>query len=67
MIELLEKTTPDSDSSEIAEANAITLIERYSVKPENIKRSIGEIVMATQTTTYVDTSTSDSDSDHSDY
>ncbi len=67
MIELLEKTTQDSDFSEITETNTTTLIERYSVKPENIEKSIGEIVMATQTTTYVDTSTSDSDYDHSDY
>jgi len=67
MIELLERTTQDSDTDGIIETNTTTLIEKYSVRPEEIERSIGEIVMATETRSYEGPTMTDADSDHSDY
>ncbi len=51
MIELLEKTTQDSDSSEITETNTTTLIERYSVSTKD-QQQVGRFVMDKYTMTY---------------
>jgi hypothetical protein len=67
MIELLERTTQDSDTEGITQTNTMTLVEKYSVRPVEIERQIGEIVMATQTKTHVTNAQSDSDVDHTDY
>lgn len=67
MIELLERTTPDSDSEGINKTNSTTLIERYSVRPEEIQRKVGEIVMATETRSYEGPTMTDADADHDDY
>lgn len=53
MIELLEKTTPDSDSDGINETNTMTLLERYSVEPEDIEQQIGRVIMDRYTISYV--------------